>query len=49
MCIRDRYNIIDSVQEFKQKITKEIEQLTAMNVQNIEIVVKGIEVPNKEE
>lgn len=44
------YNVIDSVQEFKQKITKEIEQLTAMNVQNIEIVVKGIEVPiNKEE
>ena len=43
------YNVIDSVQEFKQKITKEIEQLTAMNVQNIEIVVKGIEVPIKKE
>ncbi|MBO5478924.1 MAG: Asp23/Gls24 family envelope stress response protein [Clostridia bacterium] len=44
------YNLINSVQEFKQKIKKEIEQLTAMNVQEIEVVVKGIEVPvNKEE
>ena len=43
------YNIIDALNEFKIKSIKEIEKLTAMNVQNIEIVVKGIEVPNKEE
>lgn len=43
------YNVISSVQEFKQKVKKEIEQLTAMNVQEIEVVVKGIEVPNKKE
>lgn len=44
------YNLINSVQEFKLKVKKEIEQLTAMNVQSIEVVVKGIEVPqNREE
>ncbi len=43
------YNLITSVQEFKQKVKKEIEQLTAMNVQSIEVVVKGIQVPEKEE
>ncbi len=47
--IRYGYNVITSVQEFKQKVKKEIEQLTAMNVQSIEVVVKGIEVPEKEE
>ncbi len=43
------YHLIRSVQEFKQKIVKEIEQLTAMNVQKIDVVVKGIEVPLKKE
>ena len=44
------YSVIENIQEFKQKVKKEIEQLTAMNVQNIEVVVKGIEVlENKEE
>ncbi len=43
------YNIVNAVEEFKQKAKKEIEQLTAMNVQNVEIVVKGIQVPKKEE
>lgn len=47
--IRYGYNVITSVQEFKQKVKKEIEQLTAMNVQSIDVVVKGIEVPEKEE
>lgn len=47
--IRYGYNVITSVQEFKQKVKKEIEQLTAMNVQSIEVVVKGIEVPEKGE
>ena len=44
------YNVIDHIQEFKQKVKKEIEQLTAMNVQKIDVVVKGIQViQNKEE
>jgi uncharacterized alkaline shock family protein YloU len=42
------YNIITSVQEFKKKIKKEIEQLTAMNVQKIDVVVRGIEVAKKQ-
>lgn len=47
--IRYGYHLIDSVQEFKQKVKKEIEQLTAMNVQNMEVVIKGIEVESKKE
>lgn len=47
--IRYGYNLINCVQEFKQKVKREIEQLTAMNVQNIEVVVKGIEVPESRE
>ncbi len=44
------YNIIDSINEFKIKTIKEIEKLTAMNVQKIDIVAKGIQMPeNKEE
>ena len=44
------YNVINHIQEFKQKVKKEIEQLTAMNVQKIDVVVKGIQVTrNKEE
>lgn len=38
-------NIVGVINEFKIKTTKEIEKLTAMNVQKMEIVVKGIEVP----
>ncbi len=40
------YNIIDLIREFKTKAEKEIERLTAMNVQNIDVVVKGIQMPN---
>lgn len=43
------YNIVDAINSFKNKAKKEIEKLTAMNVQKIEVVAKGIEVPNKEE
>ena len=42
------YNIIDSINEFKIRTMKEIEKLTAMNVQKIEVSVKGIHVPEKE-
>ena len=43
------YNIMDLVSEFKMKVKKEIERLTAMNVQSIDVVVKGIQIPEKKE
>lgn len=43
------YNIIDAINEFKLKAKKEIERLTTMNVQKIEVVAKGIQMPSKEE
>lgn len=39
------YNILDTLKDFQQKTKKEIERLTAMNVQKIDIVAKGINVP----
>ncbi len=41
------YNIIDSVNEFKEKIRKEIDKSTAMGVNKIDIVAKGIKLPEK--
>ena len=38
-------NVIEALEKFKEKCKKEIEKLTAMNVQKIEIVAKGITVP----
>lgn len=45
------YNIIDGLKDFKEKVKKEIEKLTTMNVQKIDIVAKGIKIneKNKEE
>lgn len=45
------YNIVDGLKDFKEKTKKEIEKLTTMNVQKIDIVAKGIKVKedNKEE
>lgn len=43
------YNIIDLVSNFKVKAKKEIERLTAMNVRKIDVVVKGIQMPEKKE
>ena len=42
------YNIQTSLKEFKNKITKEIENLTAMNVIDVDIVAKNIYIPEKE-
>jgi len=39
------YNVMESVKNFKKNIVKEIENLTAMNVEKISIVAKGIHVP----
>ena len=36
------YNIVEGLAEFKEKARKEIEKLTTMNVQKIDIIAKGI-------
>ena len=38
------YNIVENLTDFKKKCIREIENLTAMNIDNIEIIVKGLEV-----
>ena len=42
------YNILDSLNEFKDKCKREIEILTAMNINNIEIVAKALKMPEEE-
>ena len=42
------FNLIDGINEFKNKAKKEIEKLTAMNVEEFEVVVKNIYVPEEE-
>lgn len=42
------YNILTTLREFKEKIKKEIEKLTTMNVQQITIVAKGIHMLEEE-
>lgn len=39
-------NIMECLAEFKEKSKKEIEKLTTMNVQKIDIVAKGIKMPD---
>ena len=41
------YNVVDSLSNFKLKCKKEIEKLTSMNVEKVEIVAKGIYMPAK--
>ena len=43
------YNIQESLKEFKEKAIREIENLTAMNVISLEVVAKGLYMPEKEE
>ena len=43
------YDIVKSLSDFKKKTKHEIENLTAMNVETIEIIAKGIQVQEKEE
>lgn len=43
------YNVIDGLNEFKEKSKKEIEKLTAMNVVELDVVAKNIYVPPEEE
>ena len=39
------FNLIDGVNEFKNKAKKEIEKLTAMNVEEFDVIIKNIYVP----
>ena len=39
------YNIVNVLREFKQKVKKEIERLTTMNVQEVSVLAKGIHIP----
>jgi len=41
------FNIITSLQNFKKKCIKEIENLTAMNVENVQILARGIQKPDE--
>lgn len=41
------FNVIEGINEFKSKAKKEIEKLTAMNVEEFDVVVKNIFVPEK--
>lgn len=43
------YNILGTLREYKEKIKKEIEKLTTMNVQQVTIVAKGIHMPEPDE
>lgn len=43
------YNVVDGLRDFKEKVKKEIEKLTAMNVVELEVVAKNIYVPQEEE
>ena len=41
------YNIVSVLRDFKQKVKKEIERLTTMNVQEVSVVAKGIHMPEE--
>ena len=41
------YNVLEELKNFKKKCKKEIENLTAMNVEVIDIVAKGIHIPEE--
>ena len=43
------FNIVNSLQNFKKRCIKEIENLTAMNVESVQILAKSIEKPENEE
>ena len=41
------YKVMDELKEFKRKIIREIENLTAMNVENVAVVAKGLYIPER--
>ena len=42
------FNLIDGINQFKSKAKKEIEKLTAMNIEEFDVVIKNIYVPEEE-
>ena len=42
------YNVNDAVENFKAKVIREIEKQTTMNVKSMDIVIKGIHMPEQE-
>ena len=43
------FNVVDGLNTFKDKAKKEIEKLTAMNVERLEVVAKSLFIPEKKE
>ena len=43
------YNILSVLRDFKQRVKREVERLTTMNVQEVSVVAKGIHIPESEE
>lgn len=43
------YNIVNVLRDFKQRVKKEIERLTTMNVQEVSVVAKGIHMPEEKQ
>lgn len=43
------YNIVNVLRDFKQRVKKEIERLTTMNVQEVSVLAKGIHMPERED
>lgn len=43
------YNIVNVLREYKQRVKKEIERLTTMNVQEVSVMAKGIYMPEENE
>ena len=41
------YNIVSVLREFKEKVKREIERLTTMNVQEVSVLAKGIHMPDE--
>ena len=41
------FNVVDGINEFKAKAKKEIEKLTAMNVEEFEVVAKNVYIPQR--
>ncbi len=41
------YNVLEELKNFKKKCKREIENLTAMNIETIDIVAKGIYIPEE--
>ena len=42
LVIQFGYNVMETVKKYKEKVLKEIDKLTSMNVLNIDIIVKGV-------